>query len=113
MALAPGSEPGQAGSPAAQENGLKDGAPCDSEGPREPQALDSSIPETSKSVCVPDSPASIAGFDSNAANMERGDARGKPNDAQRYPVAKKHVKHSILYYKCTDTVWELTFFLLN
>ncbi|XP_029313678.1 microtubule-associated protein 4 isoform X13 [Cottoperca gobio] len=44
---APGSEPGQAGSPAAQENGLKEGAPCDSEGLREPQALDSCIPETS------------------------------------------------------------------
>ncbi|XP_067433943.1 microtubule-associated protein 4 isoform X2 [Thunnus thynnus] len=43
---APGSEPGQAGSPAAQENGLKEGAPCDSEGLREPQALDSRIPET-------------------------------------------------------------------
>lgn len=43
---APGSEPGQAGSPAAQENGLKEGAPCDSEGLREPQALDSCIPET-------------------------------------------------------------------
>ncbi|XP_047185683.1 microtubule-associated protein 4 isoform X3 [Scophthalmus maximus] len=47
QAAAPGSEPGQAGSPAAQENGLKDGAPCDSESLREPQALDSSIPETS------------------------------------------------------------------
>ncbi|XP_070842032.1 microtubule-associated protein 4 isoform X2 [Chaetodon trifascialis] len=46
-APAPGSEPGQAGSPAAQENGLKEGAPCDSEGLREPQALDSRIPETS------------------------------------------------------------------
>ncbi|XP_056220550.1 microtubule-associated protein 4 isoform X2 [Seriola aureovittata] len=45
-APAPGSEPGLAGSPAAQENGLKDGAPCDSEVLREPQALDSSIPET-------------------------------------------------------------------
>uniref|UniRef100_A0A665VL21 Microtubule-associated protein n=1 Tax=Echeneis naucrates TaxID=173247 RepID=A0A665VL21_ECHNA len=46
LAPAPGSEPGQAGSPAAQENGLKDGAPCDSESLQEPQALDSSIPET-------------------------------------------------------------------
>ncbi|XP_058480561.1 microtubule-associated protein 4-like isoform X3 [Solea solea] len=46
-APAPGSEPGQAGGPAAQENGLKDGVPCVSEGLREPQALDSSIPETS------------------------------------------------------------------
>lgn len=45
-ASAPGSEPGQAGSLAAQENGLKDGAPCDSEVLREPQALDSRIPET-------------------------------------------------------------------
>lgn len=105
MALAPGSEPGQAGSPAAQENGLKDGAPCDSEGPREPQALDSSIPETSKFVCVPVSPAFSTGFDSRVANMERGDARErKPSDAQQYPVAKKHLKHSILYYKCTDSV---------
>ncbi|XP_029979767.1 LOW QUALITY PROTEIN: microtubule-associated protein 4 [Sphaeramia orbicularis] len=43
---APGLEPGQAGSSAAQENGLKEGAPCDSEGLREPQALDSLIPET-------------------------------------------------------------------
>nr|XP_043895554.1 microtubule-associated protein 4-like [Solea senegalensis] len=46
-APAPGSESGQAGGPAAQENGLKDGASCVSEGLREPQALDSSIPETS------------------------------------------------------------------
>ncbi|XP_039982697.1 microtubule-associated protein 4 isoform X2 [Xiphias gladius] len=45
-APAPGCEPGQAGSPAAQENGLKEGAPCDSESLCEPQALDSSIPET-------------------------------------------------------------------
>ncbi|XP_054478602.1 microtubule-associated protein 4 isoform X2 [Anoplopoma fimbria] len=45
-ASAPGSDPGQAGSPATQENGLKEGAPCDSEGLREPQALDSRIPET-------------------------------------------------------------------
>ncbi|XP_053198175.1 microtubule-associated protein 4 isoform X3 [Scomber japonicus] len=45
-APAPGSEPGQGGSPAAQENGLKEGAPCDSEGLREPQVLDSRIPET-------------------------------------------------------------------
>ncbi|XP_071384453.1 microtubule-associated protein 4 isoform X2 [Centroberyx affinis] len=46
-APAPGSEPGQAGSPAAQENGLKEGAPCGSEGLGEPQGLDSRIPETS------------------------------------------------------------------
>ncbi|XP_072234716.1 uncharacterized protein [Leuresthes tenuis] len=46
-APAPGPEPGQVGSPAAQENGLNDMAPCDSEGLREPQALDSHIPETS------------------------------------------------------------------
>ncbi|XP_069579435.1 microtubule-associated protein 4 isoform X8 [Brachyistius frenatus] len=45
-APAPGSEPGQAGGPAAQENGLKDGAPCGTEGLREPPALDSRIPET-------------------------------------------------------------------
>ncbi|XP_072234711.1 uncharacterized protein [Leuresthes tenuis] len=45
-APAPGPEPGQVGSPAAQENGLNDMAPCDSEGLREPQALDSHIPET-------------------------------------------------------------------
>ncbi|XP_067342239.1 microtubule-associated protein 4 isoform X3 [Channa argus] len=45
--LAPGSEPGPAGSPTAQENGLKDRGPCDSEGLREPKALDSGIPETS------------------------------------------------------------------
>ncbi|KAM4533362.1 uncharacterized protein PAE49_021928 isoform 6-T6 [Odontesthes bonariensis] len=44
---APGPEPGPVGSPAAQENGLNDVAPCDSEGLREPQALDSHIPETS------------------------------------------------------------------
>ncbi|XP_032360277.1 microtubule-associated protein 4 [Etheostoma spectabile] len=44
---APGFEPGQAGGPAAQENGLKEGVPCDSEGLREPQALDARIPETS------------------------------------------------------------------
>ncbi|XP_076014503.1 uncharacterized protein LOC143007003 isoform X2 [Genypterus blacodes] len=43
--LAPtlGCEPEQAGSPAHE---LKEGTPCDSEGPREPQGLDSSIPET-------------------------------------------------------------------
>ncbi|XP_035768001.1 microtubule-associated protein 4 isoform X6 [Neolamprologus brichardi] len=46
-APAPGSEPGQAGGPAALKNGLKDGAPCHSEGLQEPQALDSHIPETS------------------------------------------------------------------
>ncbi|XP_063340417.1 microtubule-associated protein 4 isoform X2 [Pelmatolapia mariae] len=45
-APAPGSEPGQAGGPAALKNGLKDGAPCHSEGLQEPQALDSHIPET-------------------------------------------------------------------
>ncbi|XP_026147574.1 microtubule-associated protein 4 isoform X4 [Mastacembelus armatus] len=44
---APGSKPGEAGSPTAQENGLKDGASCDSEGLQQPQALDSHIPETS------------------------------------------------------------------
>ncbi|KAM3593495.1 uncharacterized protein V6R79_014209 [Siganus canaliculatus] len=44
--LAPGSEPGPAGSPAAQENGVKEGVPSDSEALREPQALDSGIPET-------------------------------------------------------------------
>ncbi|KAK9528223.1 hypothetical protein VZT92_014706 [Zoarces viviparus] len=43
---APGPEPGQAGSPTTQENGLKEGAPCASEGLQEPQALDSRIPET-------------------------------------------------------------------
>uniref|UniRef100_UPI0037E7B41B microtubule-associated protein 4 isoform X2 n=1 Tax=Semicossyphus pulcher TaxID=241346 RepID=UPI0037E7B41B len=42
----PGSEPGQAGGAAAHENGLNQGAPCDSEGLREPQALESGIPET-------------------------------------------------------------------
>ncbi|CAJ1081945.1 microtubule-associated protein 4 [Xyrichtys novacula] len=45
-AQAPGSEPGQAGDTAAHENGLKEGAPCDGEGLREPQALESGIPET-------------------------------------------------------------------
>ncbi|XP_028424756.1 microtubule-associated protein 4 isoform X2 [Perca flavescens] len=45
-APAPGFEPGQAGGPAAQENGMKEGVPCDSEGLREPQALDARIPET-------------------------------------------------------------------
>ncbi|XP_041824082.1 microtubule-associated protein 4 isoform X2 [Melanotaenia boesemani] len=44
--LSDGPEPGQARSPVAHENGLKDGAPSDGEGPREPQALDSRIPET-------------------------------------------------------------------
>ncbi|XP_040926580.1 microtubule-associated protein 4 isoform X9 [Betta splendens] len=44
---APGPEPGQPGSPSAQENGLKGGAPCGGEGLKEPQALDSRIPETS------------------------------------------------------------------
>ncbi|KAM4597558.1 microtubule-associated protein 4-like [Polymixia lowei] len=43
----PASEPGQAGCPAAQENGLKEGTPCGSEGLRDPQGLDSCIPETS------------------------------------------------------------------
>ncbi|KAI4806753.1 hypothetical protein KUCAC02_017554 [Chaenocephalus aceratus] len=40
---APGPEPGQEGSPAARENGLKEGPPCDNEGL---QALDARIPET-------------------------------------------------------------------
>ncbi|XP_068199716.1 microtubule-associated protein 4 [Antennarius striatus] len=47
LAPAPGSEPGQTGSPAAQENGLKEGTPCGTEAPQEPQALDVGIPETS------------------------------------------------------------------
>uniref|UniRef100_A0A8C2GTT8 Microtubule-associated protein n=1 Tax=Cyprinus carpio TaxID=7962 RepID=A0A8C2GTT8_CYPCA len=37
----------------AQENGLKEGAPCRSEELRDPQGLDSLIPETSKFVCNP------------------------------------------------------------
>ncbi|MED6261514.1 hypothetical protein ATANTOWER_006154 [Ataeniobius toweri] len=41
-----GPEPGPGGSPNAQENGLKDGAPSDGEGLQEPQALDSQMPET-------------------------------------------------------------------
>ncbi|XP_038165405.1 microtubule-associated protein 4-like isoform X4 [Cyprinodon tularosa] len=45
LALAPESGPG--GDPNTQENGLKDGAPSDGEGLREPQALDSQMPETS------------------------------------------------------------------
>ncbi|XP_060920872.1 microtubule-associated protein 4 isoform X7 [Labrus mixtus] len=44
---APGCEPGQAGGAAAHENGLKEGAPCDSEGLRETQSLESGIPESS------------------------------------------------------------------
>ncbi|XP_061523111.1 microtubule-associated protein 4 isoform X2 [Phycodurus eques] len=44
--LAPGPESGQLGSPAAHENGLKEGASCDAEGHQEPQALVSHIPET-------------------------------------------------------------------
>ncbi|XP_035980974.1 microtubule-associated protein 4 isoform X10 [Fundulus heteroclitus] len=47
QAPTPGAESGPAGAPNAQENGLKDGAPSDSEGLREPQVLDSQIPETS------------------------------------------------------------------
>uniref|UniRef100_A0A3Q2QFW0 Microtubule-associated protein n=1 Tax=Fundulus heteroclitus TaxID=8078 RepID=A0A3Q2QFW0_FUNHE len=46
QAPTPGAESGPAGAPNAQENGLKDGAPSDSEGLREPQVLDSQIPET-------------------------------------------------------------------
>ncbi|XP_034428912.1 microtubule-associated protein 4 isoform X3 [Hippoglossus hippoglossus] len=53
QAPAPSFEPGEAGDLAAHENGLKDGAPCESESLREPQALDSSIPETSKFMFVP------------------------------------------------------------
>lgn len=41
----PGPEPGQAGGP-AQENGLKEGAPCGREGLQDPQSLDTPIPET-------------------------------------------------------------------
>ncbi|XP_062235317.1 microtubule-associated protein 4 isoform X7 [Platichthys flesus] len=47
QAPAPSLEAGEAGHLPAHENGLKDGAPCESESLREPQALDSSIPETS------------------------------------------------------------------
>lgn len=43
---APSSEQGQAGNHAAHENGLKEGGPCGTEGLREPQGLDSGIPET-------------------------------------------------------------------
>uniref|UniRef100_A0A672MG87 Microtubule-associated protein n=2 Tax=Sinocyclocheilus TaxID=75365 RepID=A0A672MG87_SINGR len=38
---------------AAQENGLKEAGPCRSEELRDPQGLDSLIPETSKFVCNP------------------------------------------------------------
>ncbi|XP_061778147.1 microtubule-associated protein 4 isoform X2 [Nerophis ophidion] len=44
--LAPGPESGQVGSLAAHENGLKEGALCDSEGLQEPKALVAHIPET-------------------------------------------------------------------
>uniref|UniRef100_A0A3Q2CGY1 Microtubule-associated protein n=1 Tax=Cyprinodon variegatus TaxID=28743 RepID=A0A3Q2CGY1_CYPVA len=44
--LAPAPESGPGGDPNTQENGLKDGAPSDGEGLREPQALDSQMPET-------------------------------------------------------------------
>ncbi|XP_019729328.1 microtubule-associated protein 4 isoform X9 [Hippocampus comes] len=47
LALGPGPESGQVGAPAAHENGLKEAALCDTEGPQEPQALVSHIPETS------------------------------------------------------------------
>ncbi|XP_053268068.1 microtubule-associated protein 4 isoform X6 [Pleuronectes platessa] len=47
QAPAPSFEAGEVGHLPANENGLKDGAPCESESLREPQALDSSIPETS------------------------------------------------------------------
>ncbi|XP_027860757.1 microtubule-associated protein 4 isoform X9 [Xiphophorus couchianus] len=47
LAPAPDPKMGPAGTPNAQENGLKDGAPSDGEGVREPQALDSLMPETS------------------------------------------------------------------
>ncbi|XP_053716823.1 microtubule-associated protein 4 isoform X2 [Synchiropus splendidus] len=43
---APGSEPGQVGNSPAQENGLKEGIACESEGLKESQVLDSCIPET-------------------------------------------------------------------
>uniref|UniRef100_A0A3P9P6T5 Microtubule-associated protein n=1 Tax=Poecilia reticulata TaxID=8081 RepID=A0A3P9P6T5_POERE len=46
LAPAPGPEMGPTGTPNAQENGLKDGAPSDGEGVQEPQALDSLMPET-------------------------------------------------------------------
>ncbi|XP_043961504.1 microtubule-associated protein tau isoform X6 [Gambusia affinis] len=47
LAPAPDPKMGPAGTPNAQENGLKDGAPSDGEGVQEPQALDSLMPETS------------------------------------------------------------------
>uniref|UniRef100_A0A3B4YBR8 Microtubule-associated protein n=1 Tax=Seriola lalandi dorsalis TaxID=1841481 RepID=A0A3B4YBR8_SERLL len=90
-------KPGLAGSPAAQENGLKDGAPCDSEVLREPQALDSSIPETSKFVCVPASSTVSLGFDSQEETH------------REKPVMPSDLKHSILYNKCTNNVWEFLF----
>ncbi|XP_043961498.1 microtubule-associated protein 4 isoform X2 [Gambusia affinis] len=46
LAPAPDPKMGPAGTPNAQENGLKDGAPSDGEGVQEPQALDSLMPET-------------------------------------------------------------------
>lgn len=52
LALAPDPKMGPAGTPNAQENGVKDGAPSDGEGVREPQALDSLMPETSKFLYV-------------------------------------------------------------
>lgn len=73
MASAPGSEPGQAGSPPAQENGLREGAPSDSEGLQVSQALDLGIPETSKFLCAP-SPAVGSGF--HVANIQYTETSG-------------------------------------
>lgn len=54
---APAKVPGQAGSP-TQENGLKECAPCGSQGIHDPQGFDSRIPETSKCAVQPEqSPA--------------------------------------------------------
>uniref|UniRef100_A0A3B3HRW9 Microtubule-associated protein n=1 Tax=Oryzias latipes TaxID=8090 RepID=A0A3B3HRW9_ORYLA len=44
-------EPGQAGSPATHENGLKEGVPDDGVGLQEVKVLDSLIPETSEFLC--------------------------------------------------------------
>ncbi|KAF3836178.1 hypothetical protein F7725_028736 [Dissostichus mawsoni] len=70
---APGPEPGQEGSPAARENGLKEGPPCDNEGL---QALDSRIPETRQQTPTRTVPPIL--YTTTTTRPLHDDARGGP-----------------------------------
>ncbi|KAJ4925669.1 hypothetical protein JOQ06_018392, partial [Pogonophryne albipinna] len=76
---APGPEPGQEGSPAARENGLKEGPPCDNEGL---QALDARIPETRRQQ-TPTRTVPPVLYTTTTTRPLHDDARGGPAAAPK------------------------------